>query len=322
MFELVYPATSRLRPDPPVRPFRRNFVVNRVCRYWRETALMFLSLWSTIIVDFNAPNYLSLALERSSSVPLDVHYFPSVDPSLSLDPMLTQCSRLKELHICCRKIGIPVTMWDLCQSPAPILEVLTISFQPSRDNIDSALPELFSGQTPRLMHLTIRYFSTWPRNQFENLTRVHEQPAERRQTLPQFLDFLRHSPLLEELALIAAGPDMPDGNRHLSIVPVELGRLRRIEIGNWSSAAAMVQFLAYLIIPQESVRSIWHHWDDIDSLALCQTRRPSASVRDILTVCIYQKKTLGRLSHRRVGDCHLSTKCRRIFAIISLRPPR
>lgn len=185
-------------------------------------------------------------------------------------------------------------MWDLCQSPAPLLEALTICLDSfSYDAVP--LPELFSKCTPRLTHLTIRKFSRWPSDQFRNLTHVslHDQPLEGRQSLPQFLDFLRNSPLLEDLALVASGPDMSniitDGDH--PIVPVELKHMRKIEIGNWSPDETIIQFLDCLIIPHAAEKLIWDlHY--IDWVALCHSLfRPADGVLNVSTVRIQHERS-------------------------------
>ncbi|KAF9793404.1 hypothetical protein BJ322DRAFT_984283, partial [Thelephora terrestris] len=63
--------------DGPREDFYRWTAVTRVCRYWRESALAFATLWSTVSLD-NLPAAL-ISIERSRSAPLDV-YVPSHRP--------------------------------------------------------------------------------------------------------------------------------------------------------------------------------------------------------------------------------------------------
>lgn len=242
----------------------------------------------------------SMFLERSSSAPLKVYYYPcgldeEDEELLGMFQAHAQAARLKELHIWTPYMhGAPEKMWNLCQSPAPILESLTVSLN-AYDVNGVALPQLFSGHTPRLKHLTLRHFSTWPHNRFENLTHVslHAQPHMSRYTLPEFLEFLEKSPLLEELVLIEAGPDTDsvtsDDNR--SLEPVPLGRLRNIEIGGWESAEMVTTFLSYLIIPSDAVKLICGQWTPSDnglSLLFEPSSRLSADLRCIekLTISV------------------------------------
>ena len=55
-----------------VRPFHEWILcVTHVCHHWRETALMFPSLWSTI--DVTGPEVVNAFTSRSGCLPLHVH---------------------------------------------------------------------------------------------------------------------------------------------------------------------------------------------------------------------------------------------------------
>lgn len=296
IFCMVQPQVTSVRPSSR-KNYRDWFVFSHVCRYWRETAISCPSLWCHIDIHDSPHKGLqfkllnprrdlaSTFLERCRYLPLTVYFSPS-DADLEND-MLPHTARLKELHVstCSQYFhGLPPQMWNLCRSHAPSLESLVISFTAHQGGMnDTALPELFLGHTPILKQLTLHHFSTWPNNQFKNLTRIslHHQPDNRRYPLEEFLDFLRLSPLVEELVLIDAGPNQDSIRPHddHSVEPLSLSCLKSIEIGEWKSCMTIAWFLTHLVIPRNTKCMIWGQWnsDPSDVLSLVLRRLPASS---------------------------------------------
>ncbi|THU89138.1 hypothetical protein K435DRAFT_573640, partial [Dendrothele bispora CBS 962.96] len=86
--------------------------------------------------------------------------------------------------------------------PAPLLQSLSILCS-WKDITGGVLPQMFSGVTPKLSHLFLEHFTSWPSNHFRNLTHLclFNQDLDTLPTTSIFLDFLEDSPTLEELAL-------------------------------------------------------------------------------------------------------------------------
>jgi hypothetical protein len=128
--------------------------------------------------------------------------------------------------------------------PAPFLYSLTLSFHFGR----RALPCLFSDHTPNLRRPTLRDVSNWPENHFRDLTHVflHDTTTVGQKTPAELLDFLRWSPLLEELTLVFVGPWLHLENAEHILQrnePVQFNHLRILEFGEWHSMEAIARLL-------------------------------------------------------------------------------
>ncbi|THU90346.1 hypothetical protein K435DRAFT_676202, partial [Dendrothele bispora CBS 962.96] len=118
------------------------------------------------------------------------------------DILLTHLPRLREFHISLEFWDSSMSTWqhEMFTKPAPKLESLSIIPKTSQG---STLPSLFGGDMPRLKHLFLEHYTSWPQNHFHNLTHVciFDQDVLSVPTTAHFLDLLDSSPLLEELAL-------------------------------------------------------------------------------------------------------------------------
>jgi hypothetical protein len=96
-------------------------VVKRVCRYWRNVALSFLSLWSIVDSDYFPQAYLSL--ERSKSAPISV-YLRENSTRRFIEAVLSHINRIRELDISLEEHAD----WPLCsqfmEGIAPVLRHL------------------------------------------------------------------------------------------------------------------------------------------------------------------------------------------------------
>lgn len=175
--------------------------------------------------------------------------------------------------------------------PAPHLRSLyielffpTIIVTHNDPQINDALPMILGGSTPELKEIKLSYFTTWPHNSFTNLTKIFLfRQSQNRTSLFEFLDFLRQSPQLEDLALMHAGPDIslmeisPTLNNTIggpgdsSIQPVILNKLQHLDISAWISSGAVGTFIQHLVIPETTVVAIWDMTEgitDSESVAL------------------------------------------------------
>jgi hypothetical protein len=267
IFGMVQERPSDYRPA--ARPsIYRWLVVTSVCRYWRETAITFSSLWTSInICDYRrgCQDATRTFLERSAAAPLRVYYarperwnrLQLIDKS-TLELVASASTRFREFHMTPRLIT-QSSVWEHFRHPAPLLESLTLGSSAGGDH-DFVLPTLFANSTPCLKKLTMQYFCSWPGNNFVNLTHItlYQHSEANRQPLAQFLDFLRASPLLEELALIEAEPQY--GNAASlpgDLEPVILNHLRVLEIGDWQGPEQISTFVCRLVLPFEVDIHIW-----------------------------------------------------------------
>ncbi|KAJ7227104.1 hypothetical protein GGX14DRAFT_314443, partial [Mycena pura] len=86
--------------------------------------------------------------------------------------------------------------------PVPRLKSLLVETG-GRDDLSSVLPPIFCGHMPKLKQLALSYFTSWPKHYFHNLTYLclYNQRADSFPSTTEFLDFLKYSPRMEELAL-------------------------------------------------------------------------------------------------------------------------
>ncbi|KAF9490494.1 hypothetical protein BDN71DRAFT_186874 [Pleurotus eryngii] len=252
--------------------------VSRVCTKWREAALSFPSLWTTISQS-EGPSAL-LAIQRSCDAPLRVYASaavhppsgwtswnhgpptPVLSPSPSqmsarlLDALIPHAHRIEELHI----MGTDedsVCDRALMTRPLPNLQSLTLSLNSSSIWTPFGQswnpPQLFGGETPRLRQLTLRCAATFPSHVFVGLTHLCLSGQPERFTLSRVLDMLELSPQLEELDILATGPIADDMTHSKVMMP----SLRRLCLSEWNAAISIASFLDFLIILQPIEFYLW-----------------------------------------------------------------
>ncbi|KAJ8461903.1 hypothetical protein ONZ45_g18127 [Pleurotus djamor] len=248
--------------------------VTLVCRRWRETALALPTLWSVI---FNAEEPLILrCISRSAPAPLKVYIqYPwtgiAVDqPPNSRDLRMMEnikphAERIKELHL----IDVAtssLTTSELLQSPAPLLEALTISvgFPNFTAQPTPTMTALFANVTPNLKKVTLHGFTTWSPNLFQNLTHLtlSNQDNSQSLTMTQFVTNLSGCPLLQDLAIIR--PAFVFDSTTVS-PPVDFLHLRNLCLGSWLSSQHISEFLSSISLPPTIRLFIWgtrHSVDD------------------------------------------------------------
>lgn len=232
--------------------------LTHVCRHWRGVVATYPSLWSTIDAAFMPYTFL----KRSLSSPLTL-YFGIRNPGFSanfLEAILPHTSRVKQLHISADDWDGSIPLYQMLSSPAPSLSSLTI-ITDGKDVVNAALPLIFAGEMPNLRHLTLEYFTSWPPSLFQNLTHLclYDQFDFTRPTTSDFLDFLTSSPLLEDLALVHAGPTRSDSadSPPQPDRRIPLPYLRELNIGDWPAAALIARFLSHLILPPTADMYFW-----------------------------------------------------------------
>ncbi|KAF5346640.1 hypothetical protein D9758_013208 [Tetrapyrgos nigripes] len=260
-----------------------------VCRHWRGVIAQTSFLWSTV----DSSTLTAPYLRRSGGSPLTIFLrSPAGLTKEHLDILLPHVSRIKELHFSCPSWDENNSIFDnpTLLTPAPLLQSLSVinpynafvrDFWSLLTSVRATMPQLFSGETPKLKHLFLEHFTSWPSNSFTNLTHVclFNQDRDTLPTTSAFLDFLEGSPKLEELSLIRAGPLLPDEFDHpLSVDPVLLGQpssqdentisdrssriislpsLRELNLGFFPETSYIARLLSHLSIPPETDMYMW-----------------------------------------------------------------
>ncbi|KAJ7158835.1 hypothetical protein C8R46DRAFT_1110491 [Mycena filopes] len=231
----------------------------QVCRHWRGVIACSPALWSNVCSSNNSLEFLRRSRGADLTVYLGVRHRGF---SLSLIEALTpHTSRFKEFHMVAEGPELQdVLKQKLFSFPAGRLESLLIDME-GVDDLTSVLPPVFCGHMPKLKHLALGYFTSWPKGYFHNLTSVclHHQPESSWPSTTEFLDFLAHSPAVEEIALIRGGPMRASGT---DIFPaagrfISLKHLRKLDIGEWPSAFTIARFLSHLALPRTTELYIW-----------------------------------------------------------------
>ncbi|KAK0232531.1 hypothetical protein IW262DRAFT_1450981 [Armillaria fumosa] len=254
---LPIPCVGIYRP----RHYRDWLKVLHVCRHWRAITATYTRLWATIDTDLDPATFI----RRSSKAPLTVYVgirSGKINQS-DLEIILRQTRRIRELHIDAFKWQTSAApLYELLKKPAKSLLSLTILIDGDRNSTPHDLPTLFRGRMPRLKQLCLEHISTWPKTHFQNLTHVclYRQDRAFRPCTNDFLDFLEGCPLLEELALIDAGPtrstagDVPAVFSH-RVVP--LNHLRELNYGSLGYALPITRLLSHLALPASASMYFW-----------------------------------------------------------------
>ncbi|THU81775.1 hypothetical protein K435DRAFT_972231 [Dendrothele bispora CBS 962.96] len=231
-----------------------------VCRLWRGILATSPHLWSTVDSGLIPVTFL----KRSLAAPLTAYLGIRTQeiPDKILYQVLEHSGRLRQLHLSTEgwESGTPVYQYLSSSSEAPLLTSLTI-LTDGEHVVNGALPVVFKGSTPRLTKLCLKYFTSWPFNEFIGLTHLclYNQHELSRPTTSSFLEFLASSPQLEHLSLIQAGPTRPDGAD--TSAPhdkfVSLRCLKELNIGDWPSARIVSRLLSHLILPPTTDMYIW-----------------------------------------------------------------
>lgn len=230
--------------------------VSHVCKYWRDASLSFPTVWSSIAS--NSPKFAKLCLERSKTVPIDVHlrFDPAHDLFTTIQP---HASRIRDLTVIIEFPSWKISIRSFVDLPAPILQSLKLQVS---TRSPPYFPLLFRDHTPSLKHLTIEGYSLPPpANHFVNLVRLDlRNDVHRLVPMSRFLDALESNPGLLHLTVSFAGPKSddidPTWNRVVRLDSVQLVDLHecfaKLLLGHLmlSSGTELVIYNSSRLLPQ------------------------------------------------------------------------
>ncbi|KAF4605482.1 hypothetical protein EYR40_004266 [Pleurotus pulmonarius] len=259
--------------------------LSRVCRKWRDAAFAFPALWS--IVYFIPPHedvettvasdsLAARLLQVPKSASLKVFAITQHEDSILLPDLPRESESMRFFRLiasraaCIEELHIinfdndALKDTSFLSTSLPNLQALTLWMDPRGQWYDDPwIPDaLFSGGTPRLRKLTIRYCPCVFVQTLAGLT--HLCLADTRYspqfTLDRLLDLLRACPQLEDLTLADCCIDSTPPNTTNTIV---LPDLRALCLGNWQSESPPIDiFLSYLIISQPIHFFMWGVLED------------------------------------------------------------
>ncbi|KAK0232529.1 hypothetical protein IW262DRAFT_1324792 [Armillaria fumosa] len=251
--------------------------VLRVCRHWRGIAATFHSLWATI--DTERSPYTFLKRSAGSLITVVAGFTKPYFDRQYLTAIVESLPRIRELHADFWETGSLLgSSIFLSDTSAPNLVSLSLLMnkEPHFIGMQPTLHKLFNDEMPKLKHLCLGYFTSWPKDYFTNLTHLclYDQDQSSRPSTSAFLDMLETSPQLETLALINAGPTRYISD-DLPLVPLDrlvaLRSLRELSMNSSHGIFAILRLLSHLSLSKHANMFFWgspltNHEEELSSL--------------------------------------------------------
>ncbi|KAI0700251.1 hypothetical protein C8T65DRAFT_286394 [Cerioporus squamosus] len=224
-----------------------------VCSYWREVACATPTLWRTIGISGDAPDWLDLCVARSAETNLRIQFStPSAGMIQRVAPL---SERIETISI--REPTDPPSLSQLLsQRLMPILHDLTVSIKKNQTTVDLEIPPTHYPTLSSLQLSRVRVPSDF--NLFASLRTLSlcEGGYGSCPSLSQFLDALRASPHLESLTITNVLEGLRDRHSVLSALPVVLPHLSTFYLSNNHPSYAP-PFLTHLRIPPTCTTTIF-----------------------------------------------------------------
>lgn len=244
--------------EADAHPAQCIIALSLVCYHWRQTALGFPALWTTIHLREGAIHDFQLAtlcLERSKEASLSIMISTLFRGEQISHFFLPYSSRIESVSISipfkCSSYDVPRFLLSTCGFLAPRLKSLRLCTAMWGSYHSPILPPIFGGDISRVTHLQVESFSPYPGHTFGCLTHLalsSQSQYEKRPSMTEFLDFLEANPRLEELLLDDAGPSI---NTSDSRRPIHLPHLRLLcFVATLTERALASRVLSHLRLPR------------------------------------------------------------------------
>jgi len=217
--------------------------MTHVCRSWRNVLLSTPSLWTQI--DFSqSPRSLQARgfISRSGEEPLHIrqHYEQDghAEPFLSIT--LHSMPRVRRLDIYSYHPYFEGLL-EYLSVPAPVLEYLDITNEPTQVEKDIVLPKVFGGRFPKLTSLSLHHLHTDLRGfNPPSLTRFSFATSTDT-SIRNLTSFFERCPLLEFIRLrfyfTPEPPELPPKKR------VRLAALKKLKFDQMASTSGLLDYL-------------------------------------------------------------------------------
>jgi len=257
----TFPKINRLPPEvlaliPSfLTSFKDLVFTTHVCRHWRNIVIASPPLWSYLDNEAMHKDLVAAYMDRCGDTPLDVNFSSESDKNASfLEKVVLHSS-----HIC--RIRIPCLPWyhiaeisDAFETPLPLLRDVDLSigydlspppfeqpFLAGATNLVSLCLSDYNMNSGTLLHFII-----------PTLTRLSLSFSEPRiPMVGELLEFLRNSPLIEDLQVHADTVlDAPEENSAFPdrFQPVDLPYLHNIRL-SWTTPRSQYTLLAHIQHP-------------------------------------------------------------------------
>ncbi|VDC06841.1 unnamed protein product [Peniophora sp. CBMAI 1063] len=193
--------------------------VTHVSRRWRNTAINYAALWSTIAFDISQP--WPVFLERSKDAPLTIIDGSGRSPNAKhVDELSAHSQRIRVLSLGRTKLSSQciAALGRMLHKPHLALHTILIEAGGHSSSFDDILPpDLMSRVIPNVVHLDLRSMGLplgANANSLQSLQLSHSHKSRpTAYTIEDLLDTLRHSPSLQLLSLGYMMP-APDDEAH------------------------------------------------------------------------------------------------------------
>ncbi|TCD65135.1 hypothetical protein EIP91_003066 [Steccherinum ochraceum] len=296
--------------------------VAHICRRWRAVALNCQTLWAGIRFPQD-PSYVATFVERSGNTPLRLMARPTEgDDQVALAAIEPLVSRFVELDV--ELHGEAIAQLDAYFRHAwqnlQTLYLTSVEGVCTTVNFDASSPTNL-----RTLSLSAVAPMPWPGATlvFKNLRTLHLSRLEDagvRPTLVQFLDTLEHCPMLEDLRLYKAGPQILGGGTYPEPERiVRLGRLRVLDF-SMNRDVDLAYLLSHLDIPASTHLKLKKRWYNapVVSISRCLPRDRSRLRSLFAFQCLHLTQTdtmltvSGYIDGHRSSDVNNIGRCFRI----------
>jgi hypothetical protein len=256
----TFPKINRLPPEilaliPSFLTSHKDLVFTTlVCRHWRNTIIASPPLWSFLDNDTMHSDLVAAFMDRCGDAPLDVSFSSDLDKNtLFLKRVVLHSSRI-------RKMRIPSLHWshladvlDAFDKPLPLLRDVELGFCYYDEGALPPFQRPFLAGATNLVSLDLSDYSTSirhpPHFTAPTLTHLKLSFISRTPTVGELLEFLRASPLIEDLRIhsddVLDASNFPFPDR---FEPVDLLYLRDIHF-SWTTIQSQYTLLRHIQYP-------------------------------------------------------------------------